>query len=394
MRHAPLSLKCLCAGFVFLIACAVAMSQGPSNGGTGSPKGGGSDSGNPAASSSSGDKSGDGKGGGQSGKGAGSGSGQGSSSTPFESQMMAYGAADQIALAIAKGVCKRITGKKVTIIVYDPTSFSSIQSYGAFEANLGILLAAYTKLKSDISGKEAGAGPLDIASLILQYAGASTVENANNFALSDDAIKMSIVHYLTETSKTAGCDPSNIGVIYPPVAMQLAGSKGALADISSKLSTLSKAKSDAGAALAGAKKDANDPLTLKFQDMNKSYDQFISSLYGKDPNSGQLGMASILTGHDLYNLIHSEGTYILFEEAVAGGGTQRIRKNLFTNVFWGDLIRYSGGAIVTFALVDGPNSSVAMANTVRFRTPNTTMAKPDKQKVSEAKAGDNLSAIN
>jgi hypothetical protein len=394
MRYAQL-LKLSCAVLIVLTACAPLMPQ--TSGGNGSSKGGAGGAGNSGGDSSGSDKGGgkgSGSGSGQSGKGGngtgGSGSAQGGSNAPFESQMMAYGAADQIALAIAKSVCTEVKGKKSTIIVYDSASFSSIQAYGGFEADLSILLAAYNKLKSDITGKEAAPGILEVASLILQYAGASTVENASNFAVSDDAIKMAIVHYLMASDKKAGCDRAMLSLVYPPVAMQLSASKGALADIAAKLSNLAKAKSEVGGLIASAKKDPNDPVVLKFQDTNKAYDQFIASLYTKDSNSGQLGIASVLTGHDLYNLVHTADTYILFEEAVAGGGTQRIRKNLFTNVFWGDLIRYSGGAVVTFALVDGPTSSISIASTLRFRTPNTTMKKSDKSKISEARAGDNL----
>src|SRR5215216_7644746 len=70
------------------------------------------------------------------------------STAPFESQMLAYGALDQVTTAIAKCVCAK-TGAKATIIIYDPPSFATIQSYRGFLQGVEILKKAYESLVSD-----------------------------------------------------------------------------------------------------------------------------------------------------------------------------------------------------------------------------------------------------
>jgi hypothetical protein len=333
------------------------------------------------------------------GKGVNSAAGQGAATAPFETQVLAYGAVDQIALAIAKSACAQIIKDKAaaTIIIYDATAFSSIQSYGGYEATLQVLRAAYKKIQSDATGKAEEAGIQDVAALILQYAGASTVENPSSITIVDDAVKLSIAHYLmSPKSNDWPCDPQNITVLYPALVTKSAADQNATDAISKELVGITTLKAQVGAILndpTKPKRDSNDPLILRYQDVNKSFDQFITGLLTKDPTTGAVGIGLVLSGYQLYNQIKKKGSYILFEEAVAGGGTQRIRKNLFTNVFWGDLIRYSGGAVITFALIDGLSSSIKVANTLRFRTPSTTIQHPDNARTKIVSAGDNLSSV-
>ena len=64
--------------------------------------------------------------------------------------MLAFGAVDQIAAALAKKVSDGATDK-APIVIYDQTAFATLQSSEAFIANLNVLVGAYqTLITTDI----------------------------------------------------------------------------------------------------------------------------------------------------------------------------------------------------------------------------------------------------
>lgn len=72
--------------------------------------------------------------------------------------------------------------------------------------------------------------------------------------------------------------------------------------------------------------------------------------------------------------------YYLASETVVSGGSYRSRKNLFTTLFTGDLLSYSGGAAVSYVLFDA-NGNVVSADTLsaftgfgKFRNKSTRFA--------------------
>jgi len=80
-----------------------------------------------------------------------------SSSAAFESQMLAFGGIDLIAADIARHVCAaNDLGSTPTIIIYDQTSFATLQSYEAFIANARIVVGSYSTLVSDPAKLVAG----------------------------------------------------------------------------------------------------------------------------------------------------------------------------------------------------------------------------------------------
>jgi hypothetical protein len=91
------------------------------------------------------------------------------------------------------------------------------------------------------------------------------------------------------------------------------------------------------------------------------------------------------------------GIYI---SVAAAGGTQQDRKNLLTNLFTGDWIRYSGGVSVNLIVVQvasgktakDDNSRILLSDLIRYRTPLGKIKKPNGYDNS-AEAGDNLSKI-
>lgn len=78
----------------------------------------------------------------------------------------------------------------------------------------------------------------------------------------------------------------------------------------------------------------------------------------------------------------------------AAGGTQQDRKNLLTNLFTGDWIRYSGGVSMNFVVFEiaGDSSKVRISDIVRYRTPLGKIHAPAGYS-KDANNGDNLETI-
>jgi hypothetical protein len=313
--------------------------------------------------------------------------------------MLAYGAVDQIASAFVNQVCTQLKdspGKSFNIVLYDATLFASMQASGGFEANQSVLTAQYNAILRElhVALKPEAVGALDIASLILQYSAASVTENAGTVAIPDTAVRLSLLHYFKSTSDSSACKKNRltVTVVYPLVGMSSSQIQTARAEIATELEDLLELRAKVEKSLADANKKETDEIYKRFTAVNKSYDQFISSLFTPDQTTGAQAMAPVMQGRALFDLLKNDKTYLAYEEFEAGGGTQHIRKNLFTNLFWGDLISYSGGAVIGLALVQASNSSVVLANTLRFRTPFTRIEKPVDTETP--KQGDNLSTLS
>lgn len=364
-------------------------------------KGGGAtgDGGSTSASSKGKDK------GSNQAKDSASGASQSSSNGPFESQMLAYGAVDQIAREFVSSACDKVKDEKgklvsIQVVLYDATSFASIPIYAAFATNISLLKDQYDAIQKQLSGGAGAAGAvMDVASLVLQYSAASTTETASSISVSDSAIRMSLAHYFTAAPKKrlTRCEGDNVTVVfrYPALGSQVtsieAARKNTVSDLDGLLKLKVSVQEGLKKAIAAKKILADDELAKKLPEINKLYDQLITSLNTADPNTGIPAIVGILQGRAIFDLIVKGDSYIVYEEAVAGGGTQKDRKNLFTNVFWGDLISYSGGAIINLAMVNGANSEIVLANTVRMRTDFTRIAKPVDD--ASSKSGDNLSSL-
>jgi hypothetical protein len=89
-----------------------------------------------------------------------------------------------------------------------------------------------------------------------------------------------------------------------------------------------------------------------------------------------------------------EPVLAIYLSVAAAGGTQQVRKNLFTAIFTGDWIRYSGAVslnVIVFQ-VAGAKSNVLFSNLLRYRTPLKQINGPGKYD-DAANAGDNLDSV-
>jgi len=86
-----------------------------------------------------------------------------------------------------------------------------------------------------------------------------------------------------------------------------------------------------------------------------------------NPAPAGSGLSSVVQGHRLRQQLADQKSRILVLEAIAAGGGQRIKHNFFVEVFYTTPTpTFTGGAIVTYMLIDPCDSRVVSANVFRF----------------------------
>ena len=180
------------------------------------------------SSTSSGSTSGKGSGTGsgnssQSGSGSGQSGGQGGGTAYFETQMLAYGAVNQLSETIANEVCRLPPDS--TVILFDQVSFQNLQMWQSFKATAALLGDAYATLLTDdeadalnqplvklASGHGpswAGAAGFGALSGLVGAIAASTTNNPSTFTIQDSTMAVSIAHQVKR------CQQAPAMVYYP-----------------------------------------------------------------------------------------------------------------------------------------------------------------------------------
>jgi hypothetical protein len=289
-----------------------------------------------------------------------------SSSAAFESQMLAFGGLDIIAANIAKNACAAGgMSDTPTVIIFDQTSFATLQSYEAFVANAKTIVGAYSTLVTDQSAIAAlkatyarraqqskdkneaaawkskehlfgAAGPTlgdpisDATALLSAIAISSNTESAGSITIPDSAMAVALTRALNATD---GCRGRS--VIYPPLFGLGSSSDVSSADIQadiqevddvrriahddvSKRNTEYIAAHPAAPATAAVPATPGSPaipakpatpgpgdtvLTGALTDVNGLYDSFMNSLLQVNSSTGVVGAASVVQGRQLATLI-------------------------------------------------------------------------------------------
>jgi hypothetical protein len=141
------------------------------------------------------------------------------------------------------------------------------------------------------------------------------------------------------------------------------------------------------------------------QDLNSQYDQLITSLLTSTgqasaalTGTAPAGITSLVQGADLDKRLASDNTYVLYADVVAAGGTQIDRKNIFTVLFSGDWLSYSGGVVANVALTRSKDNHPIFSDTLRYRTapilPFATLRHPQSNpRVESTNVGDNAASL-
>ena len=101
-----------------------------------------------------------------------------------------------------------------------------------------------------------------------------------------------------------------------------------------------------------------------------------------------------MQGAALNDLLAQDSTYILYADVVAAGGTERDRKNIFT-LITGDWISFSGGLIVNVALIHSKDTTLKLADTLRYRSGYAHhISNPrESEDLENTNAGENVDSV-
>lgn len=355
------------------------------------------------------------------GPSSGGNNGSGSSNAFFETQMLAYGAVNQIAYAIAQRVCsKQSTG---TLVIFDQTSFQNLQAWLAFQASAEALTTAYQTLTSQITqsqppsngslpasstlstqGPGSAATPQgffagsDVSGLISAVA-ASTTNTVSSFTVPDSAMATAILHQMGRLSTC-----NSLTRIYYPLFGNAPNLADATNDINNLLLRLNNARYTILQVLNSNSANNTSPLWLATDHLNTDYDQLLNTLstsvaQNQTPAGATAGanpgITSIVQGAQIARVLKLADTYVLYANVISAGGTQRDRKNLFTVLFTGDLITYSGGAVVNYALTQSATDRLVDADVLRYRSSFTSLRDAhESAKLESVNSGDNLVSLD
>jgi hypothetical protein len=354
-----------------------------------------------------------------------------SSSGPFESQMLAFGGLDKIAANVAKTVCSSVPAKS-TIVIYDQTAFSSLQAYEAFIANVKILHASYKMLIPEPQhptdedntygiGASSTIDPFaDATSLLSAIAIASNSESPGSITIPDSAMAITLTNHL---ENAVSCADKNLAIIYPPLFGSGSSSDYSSANIQTEIKKVDYMRKRAQASVDTLNEafignhpsvTAGDPvLNSALTDMNGLYDSFLNSLLQINSGTGVIGSAAVIQGYQLATVlrgpkenvkdaqglnkkgddgkevfVYPHPAYILLASITNAGGTMHDHKNIWTALWSGDKISYSGGLVVNVVLWNSSDTKPRYASVLRYRVPFTEIHAPSD--TADVSVGDNL----
>ena len=364
-----------------------------------------------------------------------------SSSAAIEAQMLAFGALDKIAVGIASQVCPLLPTPAVskgptdpgvpasTVVIYDQPSFVSLQAYEAFIANATAIVSLYETLLGDTDKNTLGTKLKDLArqahpdrpvphaiglsgtidpfsdatSLLSAIAIASNTETPGAIVIPDSAMAVAVTRQLAATP----CDIKHAKVIYPPLFGNSSTTDFASADIQSDLQTLQDVRDFVVHAVNAenvtwmkdhpSSPNGNPILTSALTDINTLYDSFMNSLLQVNSTTGIVGSATVIQGYQLANVlagpVEKNGSYkhpafILLASILSAGGTEHVHKNIWTALWSGDKITYSGGVIVNVALWHSDDKAPLYTDLLRYRAPFSKVDNPAN--MTGVTIGDNL----
>lgn len=365
--------------------------------------------------------------------------------------MIAYGALDKIAPAVATKVCTIIPmpaplvpavpasagvpAKPAvpaipasTIVIYDQATFASLQAYEGFIANAEAIVSLYETLipddkdpnnfdkktlnsNLDAAAKKAHPNKLqahalglsstidpfsDATSLLSAIAVASNSESPGSIVIPDSAMAVAVTRQLKDGK---ACQGKIAKIIYPPLFGNSSSTDYQVADIQADLQRVQDVRDFVTRAVdARITKAADTTLTSALNDANTMYDSFLNSLLQVNSTTGAVGSASVIQGYQLATVVagpidpngqYSHPAFILLTSVLSAGGTERVHKSFWTALGSGDKITFSGGVIVNVALWHSDDGTPLYSNLLRFRASFSNVA--DSAKDTDVTRGNNLS---
>lgn len=311
-----------------------------------------------------------------------------SSSGRIEATMLAYEASDKIATYLADQV------KAYRLFIYDNQTFASLQTYDAYAATVSAFEMSFrlittpspepSNLTDFTSGLQSIVGTLGALRSTSEYT-AQTVD------FNGDALIAQVAHRLPGSVIVPKMLLlSNNDLTFPDVnAITDADCANIQKTVPHQLGCLLKVRKKA--ANGGSDKDS-------FKELDKLFQAFFGTLMGTSVNIANKAtdakplllapggsaaennannpnqtmpvslLSSIIQGHRLESELRSnKNSRVLVLQATAAGGGSRIKHNFWVELFYTTPVpTFTGGAVVSYLLIDPDNSTVEKAGVLRF----------------------------
>ena len=278
---------------------------------------------------------------------------QGSFQT-VESRILVYEAMNNIAGAIYKDI-NGISDMKA-LVIYDPEVFSAITAYRLLKVKIAEFQGRYAEL--DIlpdpppSSRRSTRGIADFTPLGLPTTFTRSVLEFVALFRSRDKIAFEPDFKLNPNSLVSALasrfqkNDDSVKVYNPGFyALSLTRTEDSSLEnlVGNEFSTLLRLRSKA----------SRIPGGLSLEELNGDVDIFLESLLFTDGKSDPYGnppLLSIIQANQLEKILDQSGSYVLHLNIDVAGGSNRTRSSLFTTIFSGNRISFSGGSVVNYSL--------------------------------------------
>ena len=296
---------------------------------------------------------------------------------PIESKILVFQSSGEVAETIAQEILQ-ISGESDlrSIVVYSQREFAKVNGYRLYNSIRKGLVAAYKdagiKLETQKSGgiRELGSEPnalqtsttvLKSVAELLSYFRSEDVISPNDYTpTSQNFLVAQLVSALRRKKST-------IKLYAPSIyLMNFEQFDSPIEVFLSELNDLATLKSKA----LNQINQIGDPQKIqRLAQLNNQADLILNLLKEADtqidspkPESGASRGSQIfqlIQGAQISELLNSRDKRVLVVDLLASGGSTRTRRSLFTTIFTGQSISYSGGVAVQYFLVNPDNSFAA-----------------------------------
>jgi hypothetical protein len=300
---------------------------------------------------------------------------------PIESKILVFQSSSEVAQSIAREIIQVSADSPVqSLVVYSPREFAKLNGYRLYNSIRKSLVMAYKQTgitlpkvtSSGVDGtREIGGGLSSLQTAttalrsvgeLLSYFRSEDIININEYTpSSQDFLVAQLVSALRQQK-------SSIRVYAPSIyLMNFDRVNGVVETFLGELNELSVLKSIALNQMARI----NDPQKIQnLAQLNNQADLLLSLLKetdlptdrpkpGSGPSSAGAQIFQLMQGAEISQLLNNRDKRVLVVDLVASGGSTRTRRSLFTTMFSGQSVTYSGGVAVQYFLVNPDNSFAA-----------------------------------
>lgn len=343
------------------------------------------------------------------------------------------------------------------VVVLDSPALQALEAYDTFYEQAEGIRSAFVDM-APRAGAGSGIDDFsDITNAVAAAATASTTETASSFTIQDPAPAITLLRALHSKSRdgkdrSTECRNAQYAGVYEvsdigsvSTATKVYKSEGAndvaaetvpgtqlLPAVPAELNTLAATRASTLMAVLGKPGAASNPKVCKgtptlvagsnptvyaisstdpcvaaFNNLDNTYNAFLTGLSTPNATTGQSFESAAKQGYKLRALFEwakakgadgkaaHQSVLGIYVNVAAAGGTQQDRKNLLTNLFTGDWIRYSGGVslnVIVFR-VGTTDSQLLLSGLTKFRTQLTTVKAPGKADRGGLDQGSNLDNV-